>query len=229
MTVFCYKKIDPAIRLGERLRRQREALGLDISSASIHTHLAAKYITAIESGHFLELPKARGYRLAYIREYATSLGLSTLDCVDQFSREDGLEGTKQILPPRSIKWSPFVSITVFIRTFLMAGAALAFAGYLAWQVHGILVPPQLSVYTPSDGSIINQPTTIVEGQTEKEAQLTVNGQPVMVNDQGQFEATIDLSQGLNTIAIVATKKHGKTTTVTRHIVVRNSLTQVSLK
>lgn len=220
MTVFCYKKLDATVRLGDRFRLQREALGLDIITASNRTHLATKYITAIEAGNFLQLPKARGYRLAYIREYATELGLPANDCLDQFSREDGLEDAQQIHPKRDIRWLPFSSISIFVRNIVFVGGALLFLGYLAWQIHGILQPPKLLVYSPLEGFVLGQPTTIVQGEAEKESRLTVNGQDVMVDEAGRFEAKIDLSTGVNTITIQATKKHGKTSTVVRHLVVK---------
>jgi hypothetical protein len=46
----------------------------------------------------------------------------------------------------------------------------------------------------------------------------------MVNEQGHFETKVDLTTGLNTITILATKKHGKTTAITRHIVVKQNAT-----
>ena len=67
---------------------------------------------------------------------------------------------------------------------------------------------------------MSKPQTLIEGETEKETKLTVNGKDVMVNEAGRFSTEIDLNDGVNTIAVSVTKKHGKTTTITRHVVVR---------
>lgn len=47
--------------------------------------------------------------------------------------------------------------------------------------------------------------------------VTVNGDPVIIGDDGSFSATVDLEDGENTIIIMATDSEGKTTTVIRHV------------
>jgi hypothetical protein len=77
------------------------------------------------------------------------------------------------------------------------------------------------VFSPAEGSIVTEASTLVEGVTEAESQLAVNGQEVIMNADGKFEAELNLIPGLNTITIASTKKkHGKTTTITRHVIVR---------
>jgi hypothetical protein len=44
----------------------------------------------------------------------------------------------------------------------------------------------------------------------------------MVGNDGHFSGQVDLSEGINTINIVASKKHGKTTAITRNIIVQNN-------
>ena len=102
---------------------------------------------------------------------------------------------------------------------------LGFLGYLFWQINGILQPPKLLIYTPADGYVSSHLSTLVQGETEMEVKVTVNGKEIMANERGQFEAMVDLSNGVNAITISAMKKHGKTTTVTRHVVVKNPLTE----
>jgi hypothetical protein len=47
--------------------------------------------------------------------------------------------------------------------------------------------------------------------------LTVNGKAVTVGSGGAFSTTVTLSEGSNTITVVATDAAGKTTTVTRTV------------
>jgi ribosomal 50S subunit-recycling heat shock protein len=58
----------------------------------------------------------------------------------------------------------------------------------------------------------------VQGETEPEAQITINGQETKNSEKGQFKEEISLAEGVNTITFVVKKKHGKTTTETRHVV-----------
>lgn len=120
---------------------------------------------------------------------------------------------------------------MFARNALLLCIVLLFGGYLATQIRGILKPPKLMVYAPQDGHVVTELATVVQGETEAEARLTINGQGVVVDEAGRFETKVDLTEGVNTITILATRKHGKTTTVVRNLVVktRSRTEPVSLK
>lgn len=223
MAIFCRKKLEASLHVGERLKKAREDHCLNLQDVSVKTRVPMKYLEAIESSHFDCLPCAKAHRLAYIREYARSLDLNPASFLYQFSKESDLENYTPVHPHRSFKIRK-LSISSIFKNVAIAVLIIGFLGYLAWQINGILRPPTLTVFTPDDGSVTSQLTTNVQGETEKEVQLTVNGKEIMANDKGQFGAQVGLSGGLNTITISATKKHGKTTTITRHIIVKPSLT-----
>lgn len=222
MSVFCYKNLALADRLGECFQKRRENLRLNIEELAGRTRIAPKHLLALEQSNFTQLPRAKAFRLAYVREYAAALGLKGDDCVRQFTREDGLSDVPFLHPHRAIREFRFASISLFLRNALALGGVMLFAGYLLWQVRGVLEPPRLVVYSPVEGSLSHAPATLVQGETEPETRLSVNGQVIMTNDKGAFETKIDLSGGTNTVIITAEKKHGKTATVTRHIVMQQN-------
>lgn len=221
MTVFCIKNLEPLTRVGERLKKTREQQNLSLEDVFKKTRIPLKYLEAIELAHFKELPPAKAHRLAYVREYAEMLKLNPASVLYQFSQESDLNNYSPSHPLRVLKFWPLNSLSNIFRHIAVVVLVVGFVSYLVWQVNGVLQPPKLSVFTPVDGSISNKPVTLVQGETEKEVRLTVNGKEAMANNQGRFEVPIDLSNGLNTITISAIKKHGKTTTVTRHIIVKS--------
>lgn len=222
MSLFYAKKLaENEPRLGAKFKQSREAFGIDIPSASKTTRIPAEYLEALERNHFSDLPKAKVYRYNYVREYARFLHLDETAALNQFNEENGLKGIGIIHPKQTIKNVPLFSISMFARNLLIAGLILLFAGYLAWQVKQILNPPKLTVYSPAEGITISEKQVAVQGETEKETKLAINGQEIMPDEKGRFNLVIDLADGLNTIVITATKKHGKVSTVTRHIVVKN--------
>lgn len=223
MSIFCFKKISPPVRLGEQLKEARTKLGLSLETVSSKTRIAEKYLQAIEESNFEALPKARAYRLAYIRGYAGLVKLNPQKISCQFCKENGLGDVINQHPRRSFKCFPFYSFSWMARNVLIALFLVVFIGYLSWQVRGILTPPVLDVYSPQEGFISGRAEATVQGKTEKECRLTINGQTVQVDERGNFTAPINLSTGVNTITLSATKKHGKTTTVTRHVVVKESV------
>ena len=89
------------------------------------------------------------------------------------------------------------------------------------------VPPELSVSAPVDNLVTNQSSLVVKGTTNdvKSSPLTLtiklNGgteQTVEVGSDGSFTKTLTLVTGENTIVITAKDGAGKTSTVTKKVV-----------
>lgn len=218
MSIFCYKKIDTSKNLGWELKIARENKHLTIDEVARKTHIPLKYLEAFENNRFLELPKAKAHRQAYVRELCRLYDLNFEMISYKFNCEGGLKFfTKHYLNktnPNNLQ-----PLSLFIKNFTLIGFVLFFVVYLGWQIHGIITPPKLIVYAPIEGQISNFAETAVQGETDKESRLEVNGKEIKVNEQGKFNDVILLSNGVNTITLSTTKKHGKTTTVVRHIVV----------
>lgn len=227
MAVFCLKKLEPMVRVGERLKKMRSQQNLSLEDISKKTRIPLKYLEAIELARFKELPSAKAHRLAYVREYAEALGLNPAIFLYQFSQESNLNNEPTTHPRRTLKFWPLNSLSNILRNVSAGVLLVGFVSYLLWQVGGILQPPKLFVFSPNDGSVSNKLSTTIQGETEKEVHLTVNGKEAMPNDKGKFEIALDLSNGVNTINISAIKKHGKTTTVIRHVIVKSNALSAS--
>lgn len=225
MSIFCSKKLPESQRICLRLQKARTERGLSLDQIATITHIAKKYLQAIDECNFCLLPKARAYRVAYIKEYALAIGLDPKEIAQQLAEEDGLKDIEVQHPYRSIHFFPFSSVAILARSTVIGLVIIAFVGYLAMQVRGVIEPPKLVVYTPAEGYIASGINILVQGETQSECKLTINGQEVMANDQGKFESALDLATGVNTITISAIKKHGKTTTITRHVIVKDSRNQ----
>jgi hypothetical protein len=83
------------------------------------------------------------------------------------------------------------------------------------------VPPTLNVSAPTDGLVTNSATLTVSGTTNDATSspvtVTVNGTAVTVGSGGAFSTTLTLTEGSNTITVIAKDSAGKTTTVTRTV------------
>ena len=110
-----------------------------------------------------------------------------------------------------------------IRYVLVISIALLLIIYLGLQVRNIIQPPKLLVYSPTDGYITDNYSLLVQGETGKEVQVSINGQVIMNSEEGKFEQKIDLSPGVNTIVVTAQKKHGKTSSITRYVVLKEEI------
>lgn len=83
------------------------------------------------------------------------------------------------------------------------------------------VAPTLNVTSPTEGLKTNEDTVTVSGTTNdatsSPVKVTVNGDAVTVQENGSFTKVVTLSEGENTITIIATDSAGKQTTVVRHV------------
>lgn len=88
------------------------------------------------------------------------------------------------------------------------------------------VPPTLSITSPADGLVTNQAACTVTGTTNdttsSPVKVTVklnsgSAESVTVGSDGDFSKVLTLTEGSNTITIVATDSAGKSTTVTRTV------------
>ncbi len=89
------------------------------------------------------------------------------------------------------------------------------------------VPPTLSISGPTDGFITNNASCTVSGttndSTSSPCKVTVklnsgSAEAVTVGADGSFLKAITLAQGSNTIIITSTDSAGKSTTVTRNVI-----------
>jgi transcriptional regulator with XRE-family HTH domain len=220
MSIFCPKKILPPVRVCLRLKNTREQQGKNLDDLARQLRLSKKYLLAIEECNFAELPQARAYRLAYLRQYALALDLNPDAIVDQFIRDGGLADIETAGFKQRSQLSWFLSLPHLTRTVTMIFIIVLFVGYLLWQLQGIIQPPRLVIYSPVEGYLTNEKTVLVQGETEPENKLTLNGQTIQANERGRFESKLDLTIGVNTISVSAIKKHGKITTVIRHVVAK---------
>lgn len=63
--------------------------------------------------------------------------------------------------------------------------------------------PMLEISQPNDNTKTNKQEIKIEGKTDKETYIKINGQPIVVDSQGSFQSLYKLNDGENTIEIVA--------------------------
>jgi transcriptional regulator with XRE-family HTH domain len=214
---FKRKKLAPPKRVCLRLKEEREKAGVSLEELAKKTKIDKSHLKALEECRFKDLPEAVVYQKNFVKKYVEVLGVDSAPFLSQYETEEKTR-KKTKHPHKVLKTNPLSHLPIFIRYFLIIATALFLMGYLAMQVKNIVEPPELSVYSPADGFVTNNPQINVQGNTDKEVEVSINGKGVGTNEQGQFEELLDLNPGVNTLLISAKKKHGKTTDITRHVV-----------
>lgn len=93
-------------------------------------------------------------------------------------------------------------------TKVLTGVGACCVGFLLLGVIGMLMPEapatELTVISPKDGTTVEGVKNItVEGRTEPNAIVTVNGKNVTVGPDGNFTYNVSLKQGKNEITVEA--------------------------
>lgn len=208
--------------LGERLRQLREESKMSIDDVARNIGVAAKYITAIETCRYKDLPGVV-YARNFIRLYARLMDMNPQTAVERFAQEYQIltaarPSRRPLMVERSRESKPW--IRRHARLVIAIVACAAAAGIFSWQAVRLIIPPPLTVTAPAGDTSTNANTIVVEGRTEIGAAVSINNQPVDVSLHGTFTVPIDVQPGLNTLKIMAKKKFSQPRTVIRQVLVK---------
>jgi transcriptional regulator with XRE-family HTH domain len=212
------KALTPTKRVCLRLKEARLARGLSLAQLSKNIRISKKYIAAMEECRFDELPFAPVYQKNLIKAYIRALDHDPKAFVDQFVSEELAEKDIRVPTSDASRHARLLSIPLLLKFAGIGLLFIAVVGYLLAQVHHIVEPPQLLVYSPDNGFVTHDARITVHGKVDKGAFININGKHIMSSEDGFFEEDITLSQGVNTIVLSAKKRYGKPITQTRHII-----------
>ncbi|HVZ58557.1 MAG TPA: helix-turn-helix domain-containing protein [Patescibacteria group bacterium] len=211
------------IRIGQKLKETRLAKGLSLEDVARATRIKTTFLTAIEKGEYHKLPSS-SYALGFVQNYAEFLGLPKRETLALFRRDFDEEKTYKVLPSGFVQDERLDRKRFKIQqAFLIVIVVLILlGGFLIYQYRAAFMSPPLTVISPKENSIISATDVLISGRTDPNATLTINGEPVAVNDDGSFSKTITLFPGKTAIAVRAINTFGKEAQVTRDIDVKDS-------
>jgi cytoskeletal protein RodZ len=223
MSIFEKKELTTNKRVCLRLKEEREKAGVNLDDLSTQTKISKKHLQALEECRFDDIPYASIYQKNFIKKYVQALNLPAEDFTEQFITEETKKEDKDKKNYKAIKKNRFQNLPSFIKTSLIAVVVLSLIGYLGLQVKSIIEPPDLMLFSPENGIVTTDQELIVHGKTQEEIKVYVNGKETTSESDGHFIETINLSTGLNTITVSAKKKHGKSTTITHHVTLKDNI------
>jgi cytoskeletal protein RodZ len=208
---------------GEKLRQARTRKNLTIEDAEEKTQVRLRYLQAFEDNNFDCLPD-EVYAIGFLKRYLCYLNLPVDKYLAEFKRNQGAwkSMNRLSLKPKISQSGPRFIITPRLLLGL-AGvlSVLILTTYIWSQVHHLTAPPQLQISSPRGYSKVALQNIEVSGNTDPEATVSINNQPVNQDANGRFKQSIALENGINTIHIVATNRFEKENSQTLTIVKAN--------
>lgn len=225
MNGFTKKRVG-TMTLGEKLGKLRNDRRISLSEVSRVTHIQVAYLESLEEGEYSKLP-ADVYVRGFLRSYANFLNVDEQILLKIYDKEKGIkENLKKKDKSKKINYQP-VNISSFV--FTPKKMAILFSSifvvlglsYLYMEIDSFASAPSLVILSPESNTEISGNSVFVEGITETDAALFINGQPVLVSEEGHFRENLTLQPGINTVDIKSINKFEKE--AIRSIIVRSNL------
>jgi len=207
--------------VGNIIKDARLKKGFSRTDLGDLTHIRTTFIAAIETGDWEKLPDF-AILSGFVKSIAHFLDIDETLVMSTFRREyppklRELEPKMKKNPMtkelnKKIVWGP--RITFLIGVFIVIFVVL---GYLGFQYKKFNAPPTLSVSEPTENQTVNNYILEVDGKTDSDATVSVNDQPVIVDNSGSYTTQIEVSKDTNLIVVRAKSRSGKETTVSRRI------------
>lgn len=200
--------------VGQVIRDARIKKKLSFERLASLTKIKKDFLEAIEKEEWASLPE---YPVVtgFVKNISQALNIDVKGGV-ALLRRDYPPKKLSINPKpdvsREFVWSPKLTFIVGI-----AGVAVLILGYLTFQYVSFISPPKLSVGSPYEGQKITGLKVAVSGDTDSEATIKVNNQPVIADQNGRFSTEIEISEETKDISVVAKSRSGKETTLVRRI------------
>ncbi|KUK67292.1 MAG: Uncharacterized protein XD87_0220 [candidate division WS6 bacterium 36_33] len=200
------------ITAGEVLKNKRELLKKSLERVSADTKIQKRFLEYIEENKF-EYFDSEVFLTGFIKIYANYLDLDTDKVLALYRRSNPNKTPRENInkkedpkPSKKLKkkatLEPKLLITILLGIFL-----LTIFTYIGFQIYKFQRPPSLEITSPVPDSIIQTEKVLVEGKTDSESIIEVNGTAIETNKQGEFTYEVTLKEGLNTITIKARKNN----------------------
>lgn len=204
-------------KIGQILKSARMGSNLSILQIEEKTKIKSSFIKYLEEENWSSLPPFPTV-LGFVKSLSTTLGIDTNMAVAVLKRD--YPPSKISINPKpdlstKFSWNPKLTFIFGVSFFI-----LLILGYLSFQYFKFNGNPSLKVQSPVENQIVTGKMLTVFGTTDSDNKITVNNQPVLVDDNGKFTVNMEVSNDTKEIVIIALSRSGKETVVRRKIEVK---------
>jgi cytoskeletal protein RodZ len=227
MVAFQEKSLDDRT-IGEALRWAREERGESLEDVERATRVGKKYVAALEANDLKTLPEPV-YAKKFVKALAAHFGLDAGAAAENLMKEMAVAAGVSTAdrPVNFIEGRSLVVTPALFKSGLIAAVFLAIVGYFAFSVNNILKPPSVTLYSPRDQQVFATGRVVLEGVTEPEVDLEINGESVPIQQDGSFKDELNLPPGVSDLRLTAKKPHSRENQIFLKVVVEGAPAIVS--
>ena len=203
--------------VGEYLKEVRLEKRISLGDLERETKIKKAFLEAIERNAWDNLPDYPVV-MGFVRNISLTLGQEPGRILALLRRDYPPKGLAVNPKPdvsKNFNWNPKLTFTVGIGIVIFVLLA-----YLVYQYISFVKPPTIEITSPLEGELVENRNLTVKGKTNPEATLKINNQPVLLEEDGQFTAEIEVSDITQGIEVVARSRAGKEAVKKRGIIVK---------
>ena len=109
---------------------------------------------------------------------------------------------------------PLTRTTLLLIIKISIGVLIA-ALIIAFAIYGSLNyarGPVIQINSPANESAVDSSTVVITGRADRVKDLSLNGNPISIDEQGNFSETVIVFPGMNELTFAAHDQFGRTTT-----------------
>lgn len=201
--------------LGEILSEARKKKHISQTRAATDLLIKREHIDALENQNWSGLPEPTFVK-GFLKTYANYLGLDPIHILAIYRRE--FDESKFQKPHTNLRAEKRLFLTpTRIINLVFIFAVLIFIAYIGITYSSVLSAPKLEVLSPPVDETTSVPVVQIAGKTDSEATVSIEGQFVPVDSQGNFSKEYPLSEGKNVIEVIAAKRLSPKAKITRTV------------
>lgn len=104
-------------------------------------------------------------------------------------------------------------------TYLIVAILTILGGYGFMEAWPIIAGPSIVIASPIDNAPFSGGVVAIRGKASYSAQLSLDGAPILRDQQGNFSSTLTFPHGGSILTFVATDRFGRRVAATRSVFV----------
>ncbi len=109
--------------------------------------------------------------------------------------------------------------SVPLKRGLTLGFLVIIALYALFQARYIILGPEVTISSPTDGSVLAESLVTVVGTAQNATFISLDDRPIFLDEHGNFRELLLAPKGLSTIIVKARDRFGRETEKTLRIIV----------
>lgn len=106
--------------------------------------------------------------------------------------------------------------------------ALLVIGYIAFNFRIFVAGPGIEIISPVNGSVSQEKLVLLNGVATRISYISLNGRPILVNEEGHFNESLLLNPGYNIITLEAKDKFDRSITKKIELVYKGEKTEMKI-